>query len=299
MALSHTAQRATDPLLSPAQVRHMLERAKDGAGPAVRLLDVRWRLDLPEGRPAYVQAHLPGAVYVDLERDLARRGQPEEGKYPLPTRADLEESARRWGINPGDVVVAYDDNQSVAAARAWWLLSTAGVDVRVLDGGIRAWVADGFTVESGDIRPAAGAIALNGFEDVALGIDAVAVYARDAVLLDVRTPEQYTGVRQGQEAVGGHIPGAINLPALAVIDGEGKIRSASLLRQIFASAHVREGSEVAVYCGAGVAAMHTALALRRIGVEAHVYAGSWSQWANTRGRPVAVGILPHGRLISA
>ncbi|WP_241245748.1 rhodanese-like domain-containing protein [Microbacterium sp. 4R-513] len=98
-------------LISPRDVQAELD-----SGRTVRFLDVRWRLDAPEGRPAYVTAHLPGAVYVDLERELAKRGYPEEGRYPPPDLPALEQSARRWGIDDGDLVVAYDDNDAVAAA---------------------------------------------------------------------------------------------------------------------------------------------------------------------------------------
>ena len=116
-------------LISPADLSALLDE-----GAPVRLLDVRWRLDRPEGRPDYVAGHLPGAVYVDLERELSRRGEPEEGRHPLPETADLQRAARRWGISRGDVVVVYDDIDSVAAARAWWLLTRSGVaDVRVLE----------------------------------------------------------------------------------------------------------------------------------------------------------------------
>lgn len=95
-------------------------RAALAAEQPVRLLDVRWRLDQPEGRPAYLAAHLPGAVYVDLERELSRVGHPEDGRFPLPDPDALERAARGWGLNDGDLVVAYDDNDGVAASRAWW-----------------------------------------------------------------------------------------------------------------------------------------------------------------------------------
>ena len=89
-------------------------------GAPIRVIDVRWRLDQPEGRPAYLAAHLPGAVYVDLERELSRVGHPEDGRFPLPNPDALERAARGWGLNDGDLVVAYDDNDGVAASRAWW-----------------------------------------------------------------------------------------------------------------------------------------------------------------------------------
>lgn len=116
------------------------------------------------------------------------------------------------------------------------------------------------------------------------------------VLLDVRTPGQYSGAHVASDPVGGHIPGAVNLPAMAALNGDGRFHRPAVLHRIFAAAGVHDGTEVIVYCGSGVAAMHTALALEQAGLRARVYPGSWSQWANTRGRPIAVGILPSGRL---
>ncbi|MDP3952436.1 sulfurtransferase [Microbacterium sp.] len=283
-------------IVSVAQLIHLQRAAEHGTGPAVRLLDVRWRLDRPEGRPEYLQAHLPGAVYVDLEHELARRGEPAEGRHPLPEADDLQRAARGWGLDDGDIVVAYDDNRSVPAARLWWLLRRAGVDVRVLDGGIRAWTAEGLPIERGDVLPAPGEITLKGGAGGVLALDQVEEFRDSGVLLDVRTPEQYSGARTATDPVGGHIPGAVNLPAMAAVSSDGRLQQPDVLRRIFATAGVDAGTEVAVYCGSGVAAMHTALALELSGIRALVYPGSWSQWSNTRGQPVAVGILPEGRL---
>jgi len=284
-------------LVSVAQLLHLQRLAEHRTGPPVRVLDVRWRLDRPEGRPEYVRAHIPGAVYVDLERELARRGQPHDGRHPLPTLDGLQRAARSWGVDDGDVVVAYDDNRSVPAARLWWLLRRSGVDARVLDGGIRAWAAEGLPFSQGDVLPASGGVTLvSGDDSDSVGIDEVEQNLDGGVLLDVRTPEQYTGARTAGAPVGGHIPGAVNLPAMAAVDEGGRFHQPSVLRRIFAAAGVRPGSDVTVYCGSGVAAMHTALALEQAGIPARVYTGSWSQWANTRGRPVAEGILPAGRL---
>lgn len=284
-------------LISVAQLLHLQRLAEHRTGPPVRLLDVRWRLDRPEGRPEYVRAHLPGAVYVDLERELARRGQPQDGRLPVPPLADLQHAARSWGVDDGDIVVAYDDNRSVPAARLWWLLRCSGVDVRVLDGGIRAWVAEGLPLAHGDVLPASGGVTLT--RDDGRGtvtIDEIDRVLDTGVLLDVRTPEQYSGAHVSSDPVGGHIPGAVNLPAMATIGGEGRFHQREVLQRIFAAAGVDTGTEVAVYCSSGVAAMHTALALEHAGIRARVYPGSWSQWSNTRGRPVAVGILPAGRV---
>ncbi|UYO96518.1 sulfurtransferase [Microbacterium sp. M28] len=283
-------------LVSPAQLIHLQRRAEHGEGPTVRILDVRWRLDRPEGRPEYVSAHLPGAVYVDLEHELADRGQPERGRHPLPAIETLQVAARGWGLHDEDIAVAYDDNRSVAAARLWWLLRRAGVDVRVLDGGIRAWVAEGLPLESGDVLPEQGDVVLTASEEGQIGREEIEAFARSGILLDVRTPEQYSGAQTSLDPVGGHIPGAINLPAMAVVDGDGRLRHPDALRRVFASVGVRPDTEVAVYCGSGVAAMHTALALDRAGIRAVVYPGSWSEWSNQRGLPVAIGILPNGRL---
>lgn len=284
-------------LVSVAQLLHLQRAAELRAGPAVRLLDVRWRLDRPEGRPEYVRAHLPGAVYVDLERELADRGQPEDGRHPLPDVADLQRAARAWGLGVGDIVVAYDDNRSVPAARLWWLLSRAGVDARVLDGGIRAWAAERLPLEAGDVLPAEGEIMLDADPTSdTLTLSDVEVFAASGVLLDVRSPEQYSGTRTAADPIGGHIPGAVNLPAMAAVASDGRFQHPDVLRRIFASAGVDAATDVAVYCGSGVAAMHTALALEHAGIRALVYPGSWSQWSNTRGKSVAVGILPSGRL---
>ena len=283
-------------LVSPAQLIHLQRRAEHGEGPAVRVLDVRWRLDRPEGRPEYVRAHLPGAVYVDLEHELADRGQPERGRHPLPSVENLQAAARGWGLGASDIAVAYDDNRGVAAARLWWLLRRAGVDARVLDGGIRGWVAEGLPLEPGDVLPEPGDVVLVASDEGRIALEEIEAFARTGVLLDVRTPEQYSGARTSLDPVGGHIPGAVNLPAMAVVDGDGRLRHPDALRRIFASVGAGPDAQVAVYCGSGVAAMHTALALDQAGIRAVVYPGSWSEWSNQRGLPVAIGILPNGRL---
>lgn len=285
-----------DTLITPTAVRQAQDAAARGDSPPVRLLDVRWRLDRPEGRPEYLAAHLPGAVYVDLDHELAQRGHPREGRHPAPALEALQRAARGWGIDDGDLVVAYDDIRSVAAARLWWLLRRAGVQVRVLDGGLRAWQAAGLPLESGDVRPSPGHVTLRAYEPAALTIDEAAAFPERGVLLDVRSPEQYRGEQAPLDPVGGHIPGAINLPTMAHVADDGTLHSPEVLRRIFETAGVREGTPVATYCGSGIASAHTALALAHAGIDADVYAGSWSQWSNTKGRAVAVGILPRGRI---
>ncbi|GAA3027135.1 sulfurtransferase [Microbacterium dextranolyticum] len=276
-------------LIDVAELRAQLA----GARP-VRLLDVRWRLDLPEGRPAYLAAHLPNAVYVDLERELARPGHPEQGRLPLPQRDDLERAARRWGLDDGDVVVAYDDNASVAAARAWWLLRPRGVDIRVLDGGIRAWIAQGLPVGRGDHVAVPGTVRLGDVGPRVAEIEDAARAPYQGTLIDVRAPEHYRGSAGGADPVSGHIPGAINLPTATHIAEDGRFRDAERVRAALHERGIAPGDDVVIYCGAGVASAHSALALATAGVTASVYAGSWSQWSRDPERPVAVGPTPEG-----
>ncbi|GAA5029350.1 sulfurtransferase [Microbacterium fluvii] len=277
-------------LISPAQVT-----ALRASGDHPRLLDVRWRLDRPEGRPDYLEGHIPGAVYVDLDRELSRRGEPAEGRHPLPRRDDLEDAARRWGLREGDTVVVYDDVASVAAARAWWLLTRSGVaDVRVLDGGWRAWVAGGGAVETGDVQPPRGDVVLAEITE-GITIDQAERWSATGVLLDVRAPERYRGEVEPMDPVAGHIPGAVNLPTTTHL-ADGRLRPPAELRAAFASVGADGSIPVAAYCGSGVTAAHTVLAGELAGIEIALYAGSWSQWANTPGRFAAGGPSPDGPL---
>lgn len=262
-------------------------------GAPLRLLDVRWRLDQPEGRPLYLSGHLPGAVYVDLERELARPGRPDEGRHPLPTVADLTESARRWGLTAGDRVVVYDDNESVPAARAWWLLRRHGVDVRVLDGGFRSWVQAGHRLEHSDRAVRRGSITLTdpGRHGIA-EIDDAARAPQSGVLVDVRAPQHYRGAAAGFDPAAGHIPGAVNIPTVSHIGPGGLLRPAAEIRGTLAAHGIREDTPVVLYCSSGIPSAHSALAFALAGVEARVFAGSWSQWARSPGRPVAVGAGP-------
>ncbi|WP_374311335.1 sulfurtransferase [Microbacterium sp.] len=275
------------PLITPLELSHLLREHRP-----VRLLDVRWRLDVPEGRPAYLDGHLPGAVYVDLDRELARRDDPRQGRHPLPPREQLQEAARRWGVNDGDTVVAYDDLHSVAAARAWWVLTRSGLaDVRVLDGGLRGWLTERLPLETGDVLPRRGDVVLHEITGGVVDIDEVEDWPWKGVLLDVRAPERYRGDAEPLDPVAGHIPGAVNLPTTSHLVA-GRFRSPEEIRAEFAAAGVADGVAVAAYCGSGIAASHTALAGAIAGIHVTVYPGSWSQWSHSRGRLVAVGQTP-------
>lgn len=262
------------------------------SGAPPRVLDVRWRLNEPEGRPAYLAGHVPGAVFVDLERELADPGRPELGRYPLPDPTRLSAAARRWGLSRGDRVVVYDDNDGVAAARAWWMLRGHGVEVEVLDGGFRAWLDHGGMLERGDRAVAPGDVEWGTSASPVAGMDEAAVAPREGILVDVRTPAQYRGQAPTHDPVSGHIPGAINIPAVTHIDPEGRLRPPAHIRRVLESRGIAPGDRIVLYCGNGIASSHSALAFESAGVHTLLFVGGWSQWSRTPGRPVARGATP-------
>jgi thiosulfate/3-mercaptopyruvate sulfurtransferase len=258
-----------------------------------RLLDVRWKLGGPPGRPLYEAGHIPGAVYVDLDTELAGHGLPTDGRHPIPAVADLQGAARRWGLNRGDAVVVYDDLSAMSAARAWWLLRYAGVrDVRVLDGGLSAWTAAGFPLETGDSVPDPGDIELAYGHLRALSADEAAAVARDGVLLDARAAERYRGEVEPIDPRAGHVPGAISAPTTENLAADGRFLPPDLLAARFATLGVTPDAPVGAYCGSGVTAAHEVLALELAGFQGVVYPGSWSAWSNDPHRPVATGSAP-------
>ena len=258
--------------------------------PTVRVLDVRWSLAAPDGRAAHLAGHVPGAVYVDLDSELARHGDPRDGRHPLPDTADLQEAARRWGLNDGDTVVVYDGAGNLAAARAWWLLRDAGVaDVRLLDGALPAWTAAGLPLATGPERPERGTITLRPHLLSTVDIDGAAEFPDRGVLLDARAGERYRGETEPVDPRAGHIPGAVSAPTSDNLAEDGTFLPADRLRERFTALGVTEDRPVAAYCGSGITAAHTVVALTIAGFAPALYAGSWSQWANHPDRPVATG----------
>jgi thiosulfate/3-mercaptopyruvate sulfurtransferase len=279
----------SSPLISVAELAAIID------SPSVRILDVRWRLDRPDGRPDYLAGHIPGAHYVDLDGELAAHGEPIDGRHPLPTVAALQASARRWGIDAGDTVVAYDDLKNLSSARAWWLLTYAGVnDVRVLDGSFRAWVAAGHPVEEGEPPLGKGTVTLEYGSLPTLAIDEAAALSGSGILLDARAGERYRGEVEPVDPRAGHIPGAISAPTTENVDSDGRFLAPEALRDRFSSLGASAETPVGVYCGSGVTAAHEALALTLAGFRPALYPGSWSQWSNLSDRPIAVGAHPQG-----
>lgn len=254
------------------------------------LLDVRWTLAVPDGRPAFVAGHVPGAVYVDLDTELAAPPSPELGRHPLPGLEALRVSAVRWGLRMGQPVVAYDDAGGTSAARAWWLLRWAGVrSVRLLDGGLAAWRAAGGPIETGDVTPEPGDVELVGGRLPVIKIDEASWWPERGALLDARAAERFRGEWEPVDARAGHIPGAVSAPTSENLLPDGRFRPAVELRERFAGLGVARASYSAVYCGSGVTACHEIAALASIGHPAVLYPGSWSQWAADPARPVATG----------
>ncbi len=281
-------------LTTADELKAAVDRGRYVDGGSVRILDVRWRLDSPDGRPAFIAGHIPGALFVDLATELAAHGEPHDGRHPLPSEADFRETVRAWGIDGDDTVVVYDDAGNLASARAWWLLRHAGIrDVRLLDGSLRAWVDAGLPLETGE-----AASVERGAADVRFGtlrtleIDDVLDHAASSVLLDARAGERYRGETEPIDPIAGHIPGALSAPTTENIDATGRFLPPAVLRDRFAGLGAEAGSPVGVYCGSGVTAAHEAVALLLAGYEPALFPGSWSQWSNTPGLPVAIGEEP-------
>ncbi|MBT2378908.1 sulfurtransferase [Streptomyces sp. ISL-111] len=267
------------------------EYASESAGPRPPvLLDVRWQLGGPHGRPDYETGHLPGAVFVDLDTELAGPAG-SGGRHPLPDPEAFGAVMRRAGVGQDTPVVVYDGGQGWAAARAWWLLRWTGhADVRVLDGGLAAWTGDLSTEipdpAEGDFRPKPGALPT-------LDADAAAVLARTGLLLDARAAERYRGDVEPIDRVGGHIPGAVSAPTTQNVAEDGRYLPAAQLAERFTGLGAgKSGEAVGVYCGSGVSGAHEVLALEIAGIRAALYPGSWSQWSADPARPVATGPEP-------
>jgi thiosulfate/3-mercaptopyruvate sulfurtransferase len=274
-----------------------LARALAGTAPPV-LLDVRWRLGGPPGIESYRAGHLPGAVFADLDRDLAGPPGPG-GRHPLPRPEDFQAAMRRAGVSQHRAVVVYDGADAMAAARGWWLLRYFGhPDVAVLDGGYSAWVAAGGRVETGEGAGAGpGDFAARPGHMPTLDAGRAAALARHGVLLDARSGERYRGEVEPADPVAGHIPGALSAPTTGNTGPDGRFLPSAALRERFAALGVvpsDEGGPVAVgvYCGSGVTAAHELIALVLAGIPAALYPGSWSNWVASPGRPVATGPEP-------
>ncbi len=268
---------------------HPLVRVGD-VGDGVTLLDARWTPQPPPALDRFRAAHLPGARFVDLDTDLAAPPGPG-GRHPLPTAEAFQAAMRRLGVGDDSSVVVYDDRDASVAGRLWWMLRHWGHrDVRVLDGGIAAWVRAGRPTEAGDPVPVpAGNFTAGPPRDDLLTADDVPVFLKDGVLLDARLGPRFRGEVEPLDPVAGHIPGAVSAPTFDNSDADGLFLPPERLRERFAALGVTADRPVAAYCGSGVTAAHEVIALELAGFSPRLYAGSWSDWITDPDRPVATG----------
>jgi thiosulfate/3-mercaptopyruvate sulfurtransferase len=295
----------TGPLVTATWLRERLADREGGA--PLRIVDCRYRLGEPgAGERLWREGHIPGAAFLDLDRDLAAP-PGERGRHPLPDPAVFEAAVRRAGVGPDTLVVAYDEAGEGGAARLWWLLRHFGHEkVAVLDGGLRGWREEGgeLSAEPAEPSPEGGDdTETEGFragarspshriEELGLGAFRFHFATENAsppmTILDARVPERYRGEVEPIDPVAGRIPGAVNMPFVELAP-EGRFLPSDELRARFEAAGVESGDEAVAYCGSGVTACVIALAAEVAGIGAtRLYPGSWSEWC-ARDLPVERG----------
>jgi thiosulfate/3-mercaptopyruvate sulfurtransferase len=254
----------------------------------VVVVDCRWSLDGSQGHPEYVQGHVPGAVFVDLDAELAAPPSSGGGRHPLPAPRDFATVMARAGVGDRSTVVAYDTAGGAIAARLVWMLRVLGHPAAVLDGGLDAW--DG-PLEAGEVeRP------VHGFtprpwpvDAIAEADDVAAVAAGGGLVVDARAGERYRGEVEPVDPRPGHVPGAVNLPFADNL-ADGRLRPDTELRDRFVAAGIAPDRDTVVYCGSGVTACHDVLAMELAGLgRPRPFVGSWSAWSADPDRPAATG----------
>jgi thiosulfate/3-mercaptopyruvate sulfurtransferase len=272
-------------------VEELIAHAGD---PAWRVFDCRHDLGNTEyGANAYAKEHIPGALFLHLDKDLSGEKTGRNGRHPLPDPAKFAKRMGDCGIGPDTQVVAYDNEGGVFASRLWWMLRWLGHDkVALLDGGLPAWrrakqplVTEIPTVAPTDFQPRPQALALTA--DDVLG----RLKSSDALIVDARSPERFRGENEMLDPVGGHIPGAVNRFYFDNLDDAGCFKPANELRAEFAVLLAgRDPAKVVQQCGSGVTACHNLLAMEIAGLKgSKLYPGSWSEWCADPARPVATG----------
>jgi thiosulfate/3-mercaptopyruvate sulfurtransferase len=263
--------------------------------PALHLFDCRFDLaDRAAGEREYALAHLPGAVYAHLERDLSASVTTDTGRHPLPAVSDFESRLRAWGLPAGGIAVAYDAGNGMYASRLWWMLRWLGHDrALVLDGGFARWRSLGLPVDGLMPSYPPGDFVAHPRSDLAVDAATVLAVAADGGcrLLDARAPERFRGDIEPLDTVAGHVPGALNHPLTESLAADGRLREPEELRRSFeATLGGVPPSHVVAMCGSGVTACHLLLAMEQAGLPgARLYPGSWSEWIRDPRRPIAKG----------
>lgn len=281
-------KRLRTPLISTAELAGQLSDRD------LLVADCRFELSNPaSGRAAWEAGHIPGALYVDLEKDLSSPVTPATGRHPLPSPADFAATLSRLGIGNGTKVVCYDGGQGAYAARLWWMLRWVGHDaVSVLDGGFAAWAAEGRPVSTEPASRPPARFVPRPRPGLVLDAEGVAaLLARGDLLVDVRGAERFAGTVEPIDSVAGHVPGAKNLPFVDNLGPDGRFREPAELAALWrARTGAGPGRAPACMCGSGVTACQGLLALEAAGIEGgRLYAGSWSEWIRDPSRPVARG----------
>jgi thiosulfate/3-mercaptopyruvate sulfurtransferase len=257
------------------------------------VVDCRFDLMQPcAGHDAYIQGHIPGAVYADLNKDLSAPVTAVSGRHPLPDPAVFAQQLGRWGISTRSQVVVYDAGNGAYAVRLWWMLRWLGHQaVALLDGGLAGWKALGLSLSSALPQPVPSRFETRVCADAQLTIAQVRTGLReDAIcIVDARTAARYAGKVEPIDPVAGHIPGAVNYPFEANLDASGRFLNATQLRSRFSSLKIQP-QRIVHMCGSGVTACHNLLAMELAGLSgSKLYAGSWSEWVRDPKNPVATG----------
>ncbi|MEV0338817.1 rhodanese-like domain-containing protein [Nocardia sp. NPDC050713] len=273
--------------MSGQRAAHLISagRLRDDPPKRLVLLDVRVGAGGPD-RTSFRRGHLPGARFVDIDADLAGAATRYSGARPLPDTETLTAALRRWGIHSDSTVVVYDDSRAVPAARAWWVLRWAGLpDVRILDGGLRAWREAGGALVSGAEPAAPGTATAQPAGLPVIDTAALAALPERGVLLDARPREHFRG--DGEFA--GHIPAAVSAPVFDDFDERGLLRDEHSLRTRYRDLGLTAGTTAATYCGSAMAAALQVFVLATLGIEIALYPGGLSQWAGDPARPLVRG----------
>lgn len=275
----------TSCLISARELQERLEE--------IVVADVRWYLDGRSGRAAYEKAHIPTAVFMDLDEDLSGSLTPGSGRHPLPKPEDFAETLERAGISNETLVVAYDDCGGMVAARLWWMLHVLGSRAAILNGGLQAWQGPLVSSDEETNRPAQGSFTARHWpEDCFVTTDEVEMMRGEdgSVLLDARSPERFRGEKNEIDTRFGHIPGAVNAPFAKNLSSDLGLLPPDELRRNYSAAGIEGDTPVVAYCGSGVSACLNLLALAHAGLrEGRLFVGSWSAWEDDQSRPVETG----------